>query len=239
MTTPYNPSLLVAKAAFDNLKLAARSAPGLMVAVTIAATAVANVPAMGEAKANWNSLAKALEVEYPSLVNTAVTLSRVGWIADDREEFYDATIAFNSDLQKLSGLCYTMESRVDQVRDAYTIYWIQIGVLIGTVLTYIAMCQAMKRTPHLAVKGQMYLDRLVAVTNKMISHQTKFLYGFLAVAGGTLAAGAQSLGQLFTVQPSGEAAIAFERAVIKTDPPTTYVAPKRDEAAPPAAPGSV
>ncbi|GAA3615863.1 hypothetical protein GCM10022419_121420 [Nonomuraea rosea] len=235
MTTPYNPGKLVAKAALDNLKLAAKSAPGIMIGVTIATTAWANVPAMGEAKANWNSLAKALEVEYPNFINNAALLSRAGWIADDREEFLRATALFNGDLLKLSGLCYSMESQVDQVRDVYAIYWMQIGVLASTVLGYIAACQAMKGTPHLAATGQLWLERLVALTNGMIAHKTKFLVGFLAVAGGTLATSAQSLGQLFTIQPSGDAGISFERAVISTDPPTSYIAPKLDEAVPPAA----
>ncbi|MFI7130795.1 hypothetical protein ACIBQ1_34250 [Nonomuraea sp. NPDC050153] len=238
MTTPYIPSRLVAQAALANLKLAARSAPGLLVGISIATTAVAHVPAMGEAKTNWNSLAKALEVEYPELIGNAVFISRAGWTAKDREEFLNATSVFKGDLQKLSGLCYNMESQVDSVRNAYIAYWAQIGLLAGTVLGYIAICMAMKRTAAFAVSGQMWLERLVALTNKMIARATKFLYGFLAVAGTTMAVGAYSLGQLFTIQPSGGAAINFERAVIKTDPPPTYVAPKRDEAAPPATPES-
>jgi hypothetical protein len=223
---PY--AALHAKAALDDLKLAARSAPAIMVGVTIATTALANVPGMGEAKSNWNSLAKALEVEYPSLVGNAVFLSRAGWIADDREAFLNAAALFSGDLQKLSGLCYTMESQVDQVRDAYAIYWMEIGVLAATVLGYILAAQAMRLTPHLRAVGDILLTRLSLLTNAMIAQNTKVLYGFLAVAGGTLGTSSQSLGQLFTVKPTEGAAIDFDRAVISTEPPSTYLAPKRD-----------
>ncbi|WP_188191765.1 hypothetical protein [Nonomuraea sp. SYSU D8015] len=223
---PY--AALHAKAALDDLKLAARSAPAIMVGVTIATTALANLPAMGDAKANWNSLAKALEVEYPGLIGNAVFLSRAGWIADDREAFLDAASVFGGDLQKLSGLCYNMESQVDQVRDAYALYWMQIGILAATVLGYLVACQAMKLTPHLRAVGEILLNRLSLLTNSMIAQNTKVLYGFLAVAGGTLATSSQSLGQLFNIQPTEGAAINFERAVISTTPPSVYLAPKRE-----------
>ncbi|MDP4502826.1 hypothetical protein [Nonomuraea turcica] len=225
--------LLHAKAALDELKLAARSAPGIMVGVTIATTALANVPGMGDAKANWNSLAKALEVEYPNLIGNAVFLSRAGWIADDREAFLNATSLFSGDMQKLSGLCYTMEGQVDQVRDAYALYWMEIGVLAAAVLGYILACQAMRLTPHLRIAGDIMLARLTMLTNAMIAQKTKVLYGFLAVAGGTLATSSQSLGQLFNIKPTEGAAVNFERAVIATDPPSVYLAPKRELPAPP------
>ncbi|MCK2212589.1 hypothetical protein MF672_002055 [Actinomadura sp. ATCC 31491] len=228
---PY--AALHAKAALDDLKLAAKSAPAIMVGITIATTAMANLPAMGDAKANWNSLAKALEVEYPGLIGNAVFLSRAGWIADDREEFLNAASVFGGDLQKLSGLCYNMESQVDQVRDAYAVYWMQIGVLAAAVLGYIVACQAMKATPYMRAAGDVLLQRLSALTNSMIAQKTKVLYGFLAVAGGTLATSSQSMGQLFNVQPTQGAAIDFERAVIHTTPPSQYLAPKRELPAPP------
>jgi hypothetical protein len=229
---PY--AMLHAKAAMDELKLAAKSAPAIMVGVAIVTTAAANVQGMGEAKSNWNSLAKALEVEYPSLIGNAVFLSRSGWIADDREAFLDATAQFNGDLQKLSGLCYTMESQVDQVRDAYALYWAEIGVLASTVMGYILACKAMMLTPYLRLAGEAWLVRLSTLTNLMIAQKTKVLYGFLAVAGTTLARSSQSLGQLFSVQPTEGAKINFQRAVISVEPPSTYLAPKRELPAPPA-----
>ncbi|MFG1704807.1 hypothetical protein ACFLIM_16600 [Nonomuraea sp. M3C6] len=223
---PY--AALHAKAALDDLKVAARSAPGIMVGVTIVTTAVANLQGMGEAKSNWNSLAKALEVEYPNIIGNAVFLSRSGWIADDREAFLHATSLFGGDLQKLSGLCYNMESQVDQVRDRYALYWMEIGALAASVLGYVVLCQAMKLTPHLRVAGEILLTRLSVLTNAMIAQKTKLLYGFLAVAGATLGTSSQAMGQLFSIQPSEEAGIDFERAVIDTSPPSVRIAPKRE-----------
>lgn len=224
--------VLAAQDALNSLKMAARSAPAIMVGVTIATTALANVPGMGQAKSNWGALAKALEVEYPGMVGNAVFMSRAGWIADDREAFLHAASVFGGDLQKLSGLCYAMEGQVDQVRDAYYVYWVQIGVLAGSVITYILACQAMKLTPHLRAMGEVLLQRLSQLTVGMIAHHTKVLYGFLGVAAGVLGTSVQSLGQLFTLQPSGATAIDFQRAVIKTDPPREWIAPKKDAPAP-------
>ncbi|MEV1174307.1 hypothetical protein [Nonomuraea sp. NPDC049784] len=224
---PY--AMLHAKAAMDELKVAARSAPAIMIGVTIAATALANVPGMGDAKANWNSLAKALEVEYPSVLQNAVFLSRAGWIADDREQFLHAVATFAGDLQKLSGLCYNMESQVDQVRDRYALYWMEIGVLAATIMAYIMAAQAMKLTPHLRAYGEILLNRLSALTNAMIAQKTKVLVGFLGAAGATLATSSQSLGQLFNIQPTEGAKIDFQRAVIPDTPPNQWIAPKKEK----------
>lgn len=227
---PY--AALHALAALQDLKKAARSAPAIMVAVTIATTAVANVPGMGQAKSNWGALAKVLEVEIPGMVGNAVFMSRAGWIADDREAFLNAASVFSGDVQKLSGLCYAMEEQTDQVRDAYFVYWTQIAVLAGAISSYVLACQAMKLTPHLRAAGEILLQRLSLLTVQMIAHHTKLLYGFLTVAAGVLGTSAQSLGQLFTLQPSGAMAIDFQRATISTDPPSEWIAPKKDEAAP-------
>ncbi|MEV7011071.1 hypothetical protein [Streptosporangium sp. NPDC051022] len=223
---------LQSKAAIDALKEAARSAPGLLTGVTILATAVANVPGMGDAKANWNALAKMLEVELPGILGNAVFLSRGDWIAEDREEFLHAASLFGGDLQKLSGLCYTMEGQVDQVRDAYAVYWLEIGTLAATVLGYVTAAQAMRLTPYTRAQAEVWLNRLVTLTNLMIAQKTKILMGFLAVAGGTLATSSQSLGQLFNVKPTGDARVDFKRATISTEPPPQWVAPKRDVAEP-------
>ena len=134
---------------------------------------------MGDAKANWNALAKALEVEYPNMVGNAVFLSRGDWIADDREAFLHATALFYGDLQKLSGLCYTMESQVDQVRDAYAHYWQEIAALAAVVVGYVVACQLMKLTPHMRLQAELWLNRLIALTNLVISKKTTILLSFL------------------------------------------------------------
>ncbi|MFJ2029250.1 hypothetical protein [Streptosporangium sp. NPDC087985] len=226
------PVALLSKLALGALRTAATSAPGLITGVTIATTAVANVLGMGEAKTNWNALAKVLEVEIPGIVGNAVFLSRGDWIAEDREGFLHAASLFGGDLQKLSGICSNLESQVDQVRDAYAVYWLEIGALAATILGYVVACQAMKLTPYTRVQAEMWLNRLVALTNWMIGQKTKILMGFLALAGSTLATSSQSLGQLFTIKPTGDVKVDFQRATISTAPPPQWLAPKRDAPAP-------
>ncbi|MEU7895536.1 hypothetical protein AB0B45_22100 [Nonomuraea sp. NPDC049152] len=209
----------------------------------IVLTAVANVPGMGNAKANWGALAKALEVEFPSIVGNAVFLSRADWIADDREAFLHATALFGGDLQKLSGLCYNLEGQVDEVRDAYTRYWQEIAALVVVVLGYLGACRLMMLTPYTRVQAEIWLNRLVTFTNWIITQQTKILAGFVAVAGTTLATSSQSMAQLFNIKPTGKVEINFTRAKIVTLPPPQYVAPKRElpehynPTPPPATPG--
>ncbi|NRQ34640.1 hypothetical protein HII36_22785, partial [Nonomuraea sp. NN258] len=221
------------KAALDALKAAAKSKPRFLVGAAIAATAVANLQGMGEAKSNWNALAKALEVEYPTLVGNTVYLTRAGgWIADDRLAFAEAAAMFGGDLQKLSGLCYTMEGQVDEMRDAYALYWTEIAALAATVLGYVVAARAMLLTPHLRAGGELMLERLVTLTNFIIAQKNKILISFLGLAGATMAKSSQSMGQLFSVQPTGAAKIDFQRAVISTDPPSRWIAPKRELPAP-------
>jgi hypothetical protein len=225
MSLPVN---LLSSEALNALKNAARSTPALWTGVAVAATAVANVPGMGDAKANWNALAKALEVEFPDIVGNAVFLSRGDWIADDREAFLHATALFHGDLQKLSGLCYTMEGQVDQVRDAYAHYWQEIAALAAVVVGYVVACQLMRLTPYTRLQAELWLNRLISLTNLIIAQQTKILLGFLSIATTTLARSSQSMGQLFNVKPTGSVAIDFRRSTIPTTPPSQWVAPKRE-----------
>ncbi|GGL56103.1 hypothetical protein [Planomonospora parontospora] len=214
--------------AMEAFKKAVPRAPGLMVAVGVLGTAVADVPGMGDAKANWNALAKALEVEYPGLIGNAVFLSRADWIADDREAFLHAVQLFGGDLQKLSGLCYNLEGQVDQVRDAYNYYWLEAAALAGTVLGYVAAAHSMKALPHLRFASQVWLEKLVALTNWLVAQNTKILAAFLGVAGTTFGTALQSMGQMFNIEPTDGVAIDFKRAVISTTPPSLRVAPKRE-----------
>ncbi|MCA2220649.1 hypothetical protein [Nonomuraea aurantiaca] len=219
---------LQSKAALQALGEAARSAPALWTGVAVAVTAVANLPGMGDAKANWGALAKALEVEYPGMLGNAVFLSRADWVADDREAFLNACTLFGGDLQKLSGLCYNLEGQVDQVRDAYNRYWMDIAAIAVTVVGYVVACGLMRLTPYTRAYAEVLLNRLVALTNFVIAKNTKIFAVFLAVAGATLATSSQSLGQLFNLKPTGSVEIDFHRARISTRPPSTYVAPKRE-----------
>ncbi|GLX00590.1 hypothetical protein [Microtetraspora sp. NBRC 16547] len=232
------PVALQSRAALEALKEAAKSAPALWTGVAIALTAVANVPGMSDAKANWNALAKVLEVEYPGILGNAAFVSRGDWIADDQRAFLDATSHFGGDLQKLSGLCYTMEGQVDQVRDAYQLYWQEIGALAATVVGYIAAAKLMLLMPQSRVAGEIWLQRLVAFTNLIIANKTKILLGFLGAAGVTLSNTTQSMTQMFNIKPTGRGAIDFKRATISTAPPSQWIAPKREipEPAPPPTP---
>ncbi|WP_433418258.1 hypothetical protein ACQP1V_02035 [Microtetraspora malaysiensis] len=230
------PVALSSKAALDALKEAARSAPALWTGVAIAATAVANVPAMGEAKANWNALAKALEVEYPGMVGNAAFISRGDWIADDQRAFLHTTAVFGGDLQKLSGVCYSMEGQVDQVRDSYQTYWQEIGALAATVIGYVAAAKLMLAVPQTRAVGAIWLQRLVTFTNLIIANKTKILLGFLTAAGVTLSNTTQSLTQMFTIMPNGGVEIDFKRATISTEPPSQWIAPKKDLPEPAAKP---
>ncbi|NJP95966.1 hypothetical protein HCN51_42140 [Nonomuraea sp. FMUSA5-5] len=224
----YFPALQQA-AAWNSFKEAARWEKRLVPTVVMLSTAVANVPGMGDAKANWNALAKALEVEYPGLLGNAVFLSRADWIADDRQAFLNAAAVFGGDLQKLSGLCYTMEGQVDQIRDAYARYWYEIGALASIVLSYLAATLLMRATPYLRAQGEIALARLVAFTNFVLANQTKILATFLAAVAVTMADTGTALPKIFNLTPTGGARIDFQRAVISMDPPSQWVAPKREK----------
>ncbi|MFI7445832.1 hypothetical protein [Nonomuraea indica] len=220
----------------DALKLAATSAPGLTTGILVASTAIANVPAMGDARANWLAIAKDLEAGYPRILDNATFLSRAEWIGDDREAYLHATAIFSRDVQKLSGLCFDIEGEIRKVRDAYVTYWWEIGGLAAMVVGYVLAARLMRLTPHTGAYAELLLNRLVAITNFIIAKQTKLLGAFLLLSGTTLSTISKSMMGMFNVKPTGAAKIDFKQAVISTRPPTVYVAVKREKPEPHKAP---
>ncbi|MEU1731066.1 hypothetical protein [Streptosporangium sp. NPDC020145] len=215
--------------ALKALRANARPVPALATAVAIVSTAVANTPGMNDAKANWNALAKALEVAYPSLIGNAVFLSRADWQADDREEFLNATALFSGELQKLSGVCYTLEGKVDAVHQAYYDYWKGILVLSSAVALYItAIRLASRGNPATAAAAQVALQRIGPIVNSLAAKMTALLGGYLALIGTTLLPLTQRMLDLNNIMPTGAMKIDFKKAVISTEPPSAWVAPKRE-----------
>ncbi|MEV4250979.1 hypothetical protein AB0J63_47285 [Streptosporangium canum] len=217
------------KAALDTLKTSCRLVPSLLTAVAIVTTAVANVDGMGDAKANWQALAKELEVKYPGVIGNAVFLCRGDWQADDREAFLDSATTFGSELQKLSGICYTMEGKIDAVREAYYDYWKNIAALSGLVLIYImAVVRMSTVSPATSVAAQMQLRRLGAITNGLVGKITAALGAYLALAGHALAALGGKFNSMSSIKPTGGMKIDFKKAEISTKPPSNWIAPKRE-----------
>ncbi|MFD0887461.1 hypothetical protein ACFQ08_23195 [Streptosporangium algeriense] len=218
-----------AEKAINTLKANARPVPALATAVAIVSTAVANTPGMNDAKANWNALAKALEVTYPSLIGNAVFLSRADWQADDREEFLNATALFCGELQKLSGVCYTMEGKVDAIHQAYYDYWKGIVFLSAAVTLYITAVHRVARlNPASAAAAQLALQRLGPIVNSLTAKMTALLGGYLGLIGSTLVPLTQRMLDLNNVMPTGAMKIDFKKAAISTEPPSSWVAPKRE-----------
>ncbi|WP_031172677.1 hypothetical protein [Streptosporangium roseum] len=217
------------KVALDTLKTSCRLVPSLMTAVAIVTTAVANVDGMGDARANWQALAKELEVKYPGVIGNAVFLCRGDWQADDREAFLASATTFGSELQKLSGICYSMEGKIDAVREAYYDYWKQIAALSGIVLIYIlAVVRMSTASPATVLAAQVQLKRLSAITNGLVGKVTAALGAYLALAGHALAALGGKFNSMSSIKPTGGLKIDFQKAEISTKPPSTWIAPKRE-----------
>ncbi|GAA3115018.1 hypothetical protein [Streptosporangium carneum] len=221
------------KQALDTLKASSKLIPGLLTAVAIAGTAVANTPGMNDAKAGWNALAKLLEVAYPSVIGNAVFLSRADWQADDREEFLNATALFGGEMQKLSGVCYTMEGKLDAVRQAYYDYWKGIATLSGTVLLYALAARRMSlASPATATAAQLQLHRLGAITNGLVAKMTMLLGSYLALSGSALVSLIGAMGNMNNIMPTAGTKIDFRSVTISTRPPSAWIAPKREIPAP-------
>ncbi|WP_433365998.1 hypothetical protein [Streptosporangium sp. CA-115845] len=218
--------------AFENLKLSSRLVPSLMVAVTIVGTAVANVVGMSDARANWNALAKELEVALPGVIGNTVFLSRGNWQADDREAFLHAAAELGGQLQKLSGVCYNMEGSVNDVRTAYVTYWTGIGTLAAAVLAYIVAAQRLRRTPATAAAAELQLQRLSVLVNSRAAQMTMLLGGFLTLMGTTMTSLVAEMSSLNHVMPTENLKIDFRSIEISTAPPSAWVAPKREVGAP-------
>ncbi|GAA0846668.1 hypothetical protein ACFQVD_40050 [Streptosporangium amethystogenes subsp. fukuiense] len=225
----------LATVALDRLKAAAKLDPRLWFAIAVVTPALANVPGMGDAKANWNGLAKDLEVKYPNMVGNAVFLSRGNWIAEDAEAFLHATAVFSGELQRLSGICYNVEGQLDKVRGAYYDYWLGVVKIAGVALLFALTTSALRLTPW-GLKAQELMTKLAITEQVLLAKMTGLLLTHLQLSGDTLVTLLKSMGDLFNIKPTGGLKIDFQQAVIDTKPPSQWVAPKRDIPAPYQAP---
>ncbi|MGV9772953.1 hypothetical protein [Streptosporangium sp. NPDC003464] len=228
-------SFPLATVAIERLKAAAKLDPRLWFAVAIVTPALANVPGMGDAKANWNGLAKDLEVKYPSMVGNAVFLSRGNWIADDAESFLHATAVFGGELQRLSGICYNMEGQLDKVRGAYYDYWLGVVKIAGVALLFAMTTTALAATPW-GLQARLMMTKLAITEKILLAKMSGLLVTHLQLSGDTLVNLLKSMSDLFNIKPTDGLKIDFRQAVISTLPPSQWVAPKRDVPAPYQAP---
>ena len=203
----------------------------LLFGVAIASTAVADVPGMGDASANWTAIAARLDAGVKLPLNDAITVARGDWIAEDRQAFDTAVAIFQGDTEATRKFFEQIEKCLDDIGDAYRDYWFELGLLASALLTALLAALAMCFTP-LAPYGQAMLQWLGAAATAVIGFLTKRLGTFLALIGGTLITGAKGMVQLYNIKPSGDAKIDFTKANINYHAPGTWLEPHRNQPAP-------
>jgi hypothetical protein len=221
----------LATSTMASLKTAATMSRMLGFGVAIAATAVANVPAMGNASANWTSIAARLDAGVKLPLNDAIAQARSEWIAEDRQAFDSAVTAFQGDTEATRKFFEQIEKCLDDIGDAYRDYWFELGLLAAALITVLLAAFAMLFTP-LAPYGKAMLEVLGSIASTIIAVMTKRLGTFLALIAGTLITGAKGMLQLFNIKPSGSAAIDFTKAEVHWTPPITWLEPKKAAPAP-------
>ncbi|SEG79447.1 hypothetical protein SAMN04489712_112217 [Thermomonospora echinospora] len=236
-----------AGAALGLLRTSATMSQLINVGVAIAATAVANVPAMGDAAANWTAIAARMDGGVKGTESDIIRQVRQDWIADDGRAFIEVVNRFTAETEATRKFFDQVEKSLDDIGDAYRTYWYSILVMAGTALSVCLVAFAMLFTP-LFPQGMAILQWMGALACKIIALLTTMLKGFLAIAATTLATGAKGMMQLFNIKPTGGAAIDFTQTRVdmnrfnddfyqNPNRPNTaggfhWVAPKRDEPEP-------
>jgi hypothetical protein len=221
----------IAAGAMTTLRTGATISKMLAFGVAIASTAIANVPGMGNASANWTAIAARLDAGVKLPLNDAIAQARSEWIAEDRQAFDSAVTAFQGDTEATRKFFEQIEKCLDDIGDAYRDYWFELGVLAAALITALLAAFAMLFTP-LAPYGKAMLEFLGSLASAIIAFITKKLGTFLALIAGTLITGAKGMVQLFNIKPSGDAAIDFTKANINYRPPSQWREPKKTQPAP-------
>jgi hypothetical protein len=217
------------------LKDAARLERLIAAGVFVALTAVANVPAMGDAAANWRTrLSGEFDKAGNNLLSDIISMSGKDWIADDQKAFVKTMETFKAELETCRKYVETIGSTVDELGDAYRAYWVSIGAMIAAALIALILYKAMELTPQGAVLGEILSKTLGVLVIAFITSVTVSLANILESAGGIFKVifGGASFVQMFNLKPTGNAAIDFKKAVIDTTPPSTWVEPKRSKPQP-------
>ncbi|GII60384.1 hypothetical protein Skr01_04690 [Sphaerisporangium krabiense] len=239
--TPYGPSLRMAggsaASVLNDLRKAALLSRPLTVGVAMASTAVANVPGMADAYANWDSIHARLDTANKSFLRNLGDKGKDGWIAADHDAFSDAVERFQEALETLRGYVKSVAGIVDELGDAYRAYWVALARIAAALAAGIAVAAAMLTTPYSAAAGYARLQALGVMANGLIATATGMLAKVVsAVAGGmSVYFAGKALVQMYNLEPTGAAKVDFTKAVIDTRglPPFQPPAPGRPPAPPP------
>ncbi len=220
----------IAEQVLARLKEAAKLERLITAGVFVAATAVANVPAMGDAAANWRSrLAGEFDKAGNNLLSDIISMSGKDWIAQDQQAFVNAMEAFKAELETCRKYVENVATTVDELGDTYRAYWVAIGEMVAAALVALVIYNAMRLTPQGAVAGQMLSKALGVLVVAFIATTTAGLGGMIESAGGIFKVifGGSAFIQMFNLKPTGHSTIDFKKVVIDTAPPPEWIEPKR------------
>lgn len=225
----------IADEVLAKLKDAAKLERVIVAGVFVAMTAVANVPAMGDAAANWRSrISGEFDKAGNNLVSDIITMSGKDWIAEDQKAFVRTMEVFKGELETARKYIETVGSTVDELGDTYRAYWVAIGSMLAAAIIALTFYQAMKLTPQGAVLAEFLSKSLGLLVVAFVATVTAGLANILESAGGVFKTifGGSSFVQMFNLKPTGASAIDFKKAVIDTAPPATWLEPKRNKPQP-------
>jgi uncharacterized protein YukE len=175
----------IADEVLAKLKDAAKLEKLILTGVFISVTAVANVPAMGSAAANWRSrISGELDKAGNNLMSDIASMSGKNWIADDQKAFVSTVEKFKSELETARKYVDQIGETVDELGDTYRAYWIAIGSMIIAAIIALIVYKAMQFTPQGAVMGQLLSKALGVLVVGFIATTTAGLVSTLESAGG-------------------------------------------------------
>jgi uncharacterized protein YukE len=225
----------LAEEVIAKLRNAAKLERLIVVGVIISLTAVANVPAMGDAAANWRArISGELDKAGNNLMSDIISMSGKDWIAEDQKAFVSTVEKLKGELETARKYVEQIGGTVDELGDSYRAYWVTIGSMIVAAILALIIYRAMQLTPQGAVLGQLLSKTMGVLVVGFIAATTAGLASILESAGGMFKVifGGSSFVQMFNLKPTDGSKINFKKAVINTAPPSTWLEPERSKPTP-------
>ncbi|MEU7896856.1 hypothetical protein AB0B45_28840 [Nonomuraea sp. NPDC049152] len=205
--------------AMEFLKKLGRVSAGVLPAIAIASTMLANEPGMAQAASNWKSgIAARLDDGVKQLLPQLIATSKEGWIAMDRLEFERVVWEFHREIGALRSVLSDVGGMIDEVAAGYRSFWLR---MINLGIGVIAALVFAKRLQFMPFPAAQVAGRLLetAVSLSVVSATAIFsvtLSAVLKEAGGLMSTVVKKGHQFSYVTPSGAAAVNFRSVTIDT-----------------------
>lgn len=216
----------VGPAAVDLLKRAGKMSFWLLPALAAVDTMLANEAGMARAATRWKAgVGARLDDGVKQLLPQLIEASRNGWVALDQDEFERVIWIFHREIGVLRTMIGELGGMIDEVAAAYRSYFFRVMGAVAIAITLIAGAKWLQRMPHTALWGGMVEKVVAAGTNSAVAVLTLTLASTLNGVGDVMSMILKKEHQFGYIEPTGDAAIDFGKATLRSKEYPSYREP--------------